>query len=131
MPLLEINIYNCHDRCGHKNKLYLFINNLLIDDFMDLQLFVDRGPISGHLVVKDQNGKSLIITGASYTSSDSNILTVSGSDSGFALAPVNLGTATFSYTANGISGNGTISVVASTPGTPTTIDFVVDVPQAG
>jgi hypothetical protein len=131
MSLIEINIFNCHDHHAHRNKLYLFINNLLIDDFMDLQLFVDRGPIAGHLVVRDQNGKSLIITGASYTSSDSNIFTVSGTDSGFSLVPVSLGTATFSYTANGISGSGIISVVASTPGTPTTIDFVVDVPQAG
>lgn len=98
---------------------------------MDLSLFVDKGPISGHLVVKDQNGTSLLITGSSYTSSDSNVFTVSGTDAGFTLTPNNVGSATFSYTANGLSGSGTITVNPSTPGTPTTIDFVVDVPQQG
>jgi hypothetical protein len=130
MPLIEINIYKGERPHRRKRKeLLVVINNLLIKKIMNLSLFVDKGPIVGHLVVKDQNGTELGLINPAFSSSDASIFTVSDNGNGsFILTPVALGAATFSYSANGLTGTGTITINHSAA-VPTTIDFVVDTPQ--
>lgn len=95
---------------------------------MDIQLFVDKGVVVGHLVVLDQNSQIIPTSSAGYSSSDEAVFTVTGDDSSFTINPTGVGTGTFNYAANGISGSGTVTVVPAQQ-VASSIDFVIDSPQ--
>lgn len=126
-----VNIYiGRHRARKHKPKkqLLIFLNGIKIFRFMDITLQIDKGQVIGHLEVKDQNGALMPISGASYSSSDGGIFSVAGDDNSFAIVPAGVGSATFTYSANGLTGQGTVTVVAA-PSVATSIEFVIDQPQ--
>lgn len=127
-PLIEINIFKDGQKPHKRKHLYISLNGLLIHTIMDLTLQQDKGAVVAHLVVKDQFGADFPVSGSSYQSSDENVFTVSGSDSGFTITPVNPGTATFTYSASGLTGTGIVTVTQATA-VATSIDFVIDQPQ--
>lgn len=128
MSLIEVNIFKDGHKQHKRKHLYIILNGLLIHTIMDLTIEQGKGAIVAHLVVKDQFGNDFPVSGSSYQSSDENVFTVGGSDSSFTINPVNPGTATFTYSASGLTGTGTITVTQAAP-VASTIDFVVDQPQ--
>jgi hypothetical protein len=125
MGLIDIHIHRDDRRHHHKPKkrLFIFINSIITSQ-MDLILKQDKGSVTGRLIVKDQFGTELTITGASYQSENDSVFTVSGDDSSFTITPAGIGSATFTYSANGLTGTG-IVVVEQAASVATTIDFEI------
>lgn len=128
MPLVEINIYKGEKprKNRHKKQLLIFLNSILIEKFMDLIIKADKGQVNGHLEVKDQFGAGFPVSASLCSSSDESIFVVQNDEFGnFSIVPINPGTATFTYSASGITGSGSITVTPVTL-VATSIDFVID-----